>query len=33
MSRLDPGFSSWRGAVLKQQNYAQLHLLKLQLQV
>lgn len=32
MSRLDPGFSSWRGAVLKQQNYAQLQLLKLQLQ-
>ena len=31
MSRLDPGYSSWRGAVLKQQNYAQLQLLKLQL--
>ena len=33
MSRLDPGYSSWRGTVLKHHNYAQLQLLKLQLQV
>ena len=33
MSRLDPGYSSWRGAILKHHNYAQLQLLKLQLEV
>ena len=33
MSRLDPGYSSWKGSILKHHNYAQLQLLKLQLEV
>jgi len=32
MSRLDPGYSSWKGYILKHHNYAQLNLLKLLLQ-
>jgi len=32
MSRLDPGYSSWKGSILKHHNYAQLQLLKLQLE-
>ena len=33
MSRLDPGYSSWKGSILKHHNYAELQLLKLQLEV
>ena len=33
MTRLDPGYSGWRGAVMRHHNYAQLQMLKLQLEV